>query len=144
MDILLDARRKAEAVVQDMSDPDLRRAAFQVILKHLLEQSSPPMDSEGSTVARSSAPQVPRSNSDLGKDLGLPRSAADRILVLRNEDFFQGGRGIGEIRDELQAHGWMYALTAISGPLMKLVRQRQLRRMMSGEGKKKNFKYFNP
>jgi len=144
MDVLLDARKRAEAAVEDMSDPDLRRTAFQVILKHLLEQSSAATDSNTRAVARPPALLRERNSKDPEQDVGLPRSAAERILALRDQGFFEGGRGIGEIRDELQAHGWMYALTAISGPLMKLVRQRQLRRMIFGEGKKKNFKYFNP
>jgi hypothetical protein len=141
MDNLLDARKKAEEATEGMSDPELRRTAFGVILKHLLEQSSPkPQNSNVKAKAQLIAPiNVPRR----GDDEPAPRSAAERILALRDNGFFQTGRGIGEIRDELQAHGWMYALTAISGPLMKLVRQRVLRRMMSGDGKK-NFKYFNP
>lgn len=142
MDVLVEARRKAEAATEGMSDPDLRRTAFEVILKHLLEESS-----AGSGHARVNTRPPSRAAASLPTDRDhdelTPRSAVERILSLRDQGFFESGRGIGEIRDELQAHGWMYALTAISGPLMNLVRQRKLRRMMSGNGKK-NFKYFNP
>ena len=142
MDTLIDARIKAEAATEGMRDPELRRTAFEVILKHLLEQSAP-KPGYGS-VSTGSLPSAGEDlTTDRKQDAPSPRSAAERILVLRNEGFFQMGRGIGQIRDELQAHGWMYALTAISGPLMKLVRQRELRRMMSADGNK-NFKYFNP
>ena len=142
MDFLVDARKKAEAATDGMTDPDLRRTAFEVILKHLLEQSSS-KPAYANAITGSLVPAAESRTIDQGHDAANPRSAAERIMALRDEGFFQTGRGIGEIRDELQAHGWMYALTAISGPLMKLVRQRVLRRMMSGDGKK-NFKYFNP
>jgi hypothetical protein len=142
MDILIEARKKAELATEGMTDPDLRRTAFGVILKHLLEQSSPgPQYVNPHT--RSFIPNVKASTTDNEHEAVNPRSTGERILVLRGEGFFQTGKGIGEVRDELQAHGWMYALTAISGPLMKLVRQRELRRMMAGDGKK-SYKYFNP
>lgn len=143
MDVLVDARKKAEAATEGMTDADLRRTAFEVILKHLLEQSSPKPTNPNATAAPAASRAESLTIDDEHNDEPNPRSAAERILALKAEGFFQTGRGIGEIRDELQAHGWMYALTAISGPLMKLVRHRELRRMMSGDGKK-NFKYFNP
>jgi hypothetical protein len=142
MDILVEARTRAEAATEGMSDPELRRTAFEVILKHLLEQSSSKPSHPGAIIVSLASAGESRTI-DQEREIPNPRSAAERVLSLKAEGFFQTGRGIGEIRDELQAHGWMYALTAISGPLMKLVRQRELRRMVSGDGKK-NFKYFNP
>src|SRR5437899_12357696 len=58
----------------------------------------------------------------------VPHSVPARILTLKTEGFFAEQRGIGEIRDELQTHGWRYKVTALSGPLMRLVRERELRR----------------
>jgi hypothetical protein len=65
-------------------------------------------------------------------------------LQLKAEGFFDNQRGIGEIRRELQTHGWRYPLTALSGTLMKLVRARELRRERVNDGHKTAYKYFNP
>jgi hypothetical protein len=140
MDTLVEARKKAEAAVSDMVDPDLKRKAFEVILAHLLNQSAG--RTEAPTVEPSSFRKHHRKNEERRPE--IPKSATDRILRLQADGFFEAGRGIGEIRDELQAHGWMYQLTAISGPLMKLVRLRSLKRLQSGEGKRKVYRYFNP
>jgi hypothetical protein len=143
MDHLVELRKKAEAAVADMPDEALRTKAFEVILGHLLSEAA--QGSPGAATPHS--PGVSKGKKALEAGLGtrgLPVSSPDRILTLKSEGFFEGGRGIREIRDELQAHGWMYRLNAISGPLMKLVRQRQLRRAQFNDGKKKVFKYFNP
>jgi len=145
MDVLLQARKRAEAAVSDMPDPDLRTAAFQVILKHLLDQLFTSATPDIASAPRPHGPAQARQSADTQQQASnLPRSVGTRILVLRDQGFFEGGRGIGEIRDELQARGWMYDLTAISGPLMKLVRRRHLRRVQSTNGKRKTFRYFNP
>jgi len=144
MDELLEARKKAEAAVQGMADGDLKTKAFEVFLRHLLSHG------EGAPRSAPSEPRVARkakqaARRGAGSGGGsLPVYAPDRILSLKDEGFFKAGRGMREIRDEMQAHGWMYKLNAISGPLMKLVRQRQLRRATFSNGNKKIFKYFNP
>lgn len=143
MDILTDARKKAEAAVADMPDPDLKRTAFQVILKHLLDQSAASGGTGASGPRHIAAARGQASDARRGP-VSRPGSTSDRILALLAEGFFDSGRGIGEIRDELQVHGWMYGLTAISGPLMKLVRRRQLRRVQSGNGRRKAYRYFKP
>ena len=143
MDELLEARNRAEAAVSDMKDPQLRAAAFSVFLQHLLSgpQGMRPQVSVAAPPGREkgAGPSAPKLTG-----ARVPQSASERILTLRDEGFLDPGRGIGEIRDELQAHGWMYALTALSGTLMNLVRSRQLRRVQSNDGKKKTFKYFRP
>lgn len=143
MEDLIEARRRAEESVQGMPEGDLKTKAFEVILSHLL--------SGGSTRAGGAPERASRSRrrrqSGRSRESAAEREpifATDRILALREEGFFQDGRGMREIKDELQAHGWMYKLNAISGPLMKLVRQRHLRRAAFSDGSKKVFKYFNP
>jgi hypothetical protein len=144
MDELLTARKKAESAVQDMADGDLKTKAFEVFLRHLL--------SHGEDTPQAAVPERrgTRKTSRAARRVAgggggsLPAFAPDRILSLKDEGFFKTGRGMREIRDEMQAHGWMYKLNAISGPLMKLVRQRQLRRATFSNGNKKIFKYFNP
>ena len=51
---------------------------------------------------------------------------------------------IGEIRAELQAHGWHYPVTTLSGELIKLVQRRKLRRQRVKVGKKLAWHYSNP
>lgn len=143
MDELLNTRKQAEAAVSDMKDPDMKAAAFQVILQHLLSRSEAPRNSSNSDSRPGSRKEASGSGT-MTEDERPPESTAERILLLKNEGFLDPGRGIGEIRDELQAHGWMYALTALSGPLRQLVRRRELRRVQFHEGKKKTFKYFKP
>jgi len=135
MDDVLEARRQAEAAVEEMTDPELKKVAFQVILQHLLAQTVGP---------NNDATPPPAVSEDKPAKLKLPGSVSERILSLRDGGFLDPGRSIGEIRNELQAHGWMYAVTALSGPLMKLVRQRELRRVQSNDGGKKVFRYFKP
>jgi hypothetical protein len=143
MDELLEARRQAEAAVSDMTDPELRAAGFKVILQHLLSLGGS-VRAEGPSARAPKAGKGTVASDAKPARAKLPKSASERILTLRDEGFLDPGRRIGEIRDELQAHGWMYALTALSGTLMKLVRNRELRRVHSNEGKKKAFKYFKP
>jgi hypothetical protein len=71
-------------------------------------------------------------------------STKTRILLLREEGFFAVPRAISEVKAELQAHGWIHPMTALSGPLQSLVRERELRRVKEGGGKKKGWKYVNP
>jgi hypothetical protein len=140
MDELLEARKRAESAVSDMEDPQLRTTAFQVILQHLLSRGT----TESTQVLPTAHREAREGPSDATPSVTIPKSTSERILALRDEGFLDPGRGIGEIRDELQAHGWMYALTALSGTLMDLVRKRQLRRVQSGDGKKKVYRYFRP
>ena len=75
----------------------------------------------------------------------VPTTAPARILALKAEGFFSEPRTISQIRDELQARGWRYDLTALSGTLMKLVRPgKGLRRAKGKDGSKKGYAYFNP
>lgn len=139
---ILDTIRAAESAAAQVSDPELRRDAFKVILAHLLGEGNS-RSGPAKTEHADSPADVRESPRPTRSPSSSPASTTDRILKLRDEGFFDSGRAIAEIRDELQAHGWMYPLTAISGPLMKLVRRREIKRIMSGDGRKKTFRYFN-
>jgi hypothetical protein len=142
---LIEARKKAELAVAEMSEGELRVEAFKIILNRLLAEggnAAPPAK------GRASHPQHdkrrnPDSSSEADED-GVPHSAPARVLALKAEGFFGERRGISDIRDELQTHGWRYDITALSGTLMSLVQKRQLRRSKVEDGNKTTYKYFNP
>ena len=74
----------------------------------------------------------------------VPSSTPARVLSLREEGFFDQQRSLGAIRDELQIHGWIYQLTALSGTVQTLVQKRELRRTLVSNGKKKVYCYVKP
>lgn len=139
---LIAARQAAERAVADMPEGDLKVKAFEVILGRLLavpnEQRATPPSSRKRTEARTGQ------DSSLHQSQAVPTSTPARILALKREGFFSEERGISEIRDELQTHGWRYELTALSGALMNLVRSRELRRAKVIASGKSSYKYFNP
>ncbi len=145
-DSLKDARKKAELAVADMPEGELRVEAFKLILNRLLaEGGSAAPEQKGRSGRHHRGENRSHNSSSEGHEDAAPRSVPARILELKAVGFFDEERGIGEIRDELQTQGWRYDLTALSGPLMKLVQARELRRSKVGDdGKKTTYKYFNP
>jgi hypothetical protein len=134
---LIKARKQAEKAVEDMPEGELKVKAFEVILGHLL-----PGEAEPSSTALSVESKKRKSGPSVrGKG---PMTLTGRILVLRDEAYFSGQRGIGEVRDELSAHGWHYPLSTLSGSLQALVRARELRRQKTKLGNKIVWKYSNP
>jgi len=135
---LIDLRKQAERAVAEMADGELKVKAFEVILSHLLggrqEAQGPPPGDEAP--ARSKLKEV--------KVGASARSIAGRILVLRDEGFFKTQKTIGEVREELRAHGWHYPLTTLSGRLQAMVQQRKLRRERAKQANKRVWKYSNP
>lgn len=133
---LIEMRKKAELAVAGMGDEQLRLKAFEVILAHLLGSADP----------GSSTSLVPRENG-AAKDDRTPSMAVslkDRILSLKDGQFFSTPRAIGEIKGELAAHGWHYPLSNLSGKLQGLARTRSLRRMKVSDGGRMIWKYSMP
>ena len=135
---LIDLRKQAEKAVAEMADGELKVKAFEVILDHLLgsrqgAQGPPPRDD---------APAPPKPKG--AKESASAKSITGRILVLRDEGFFKTQKTIGEVREELRAHGWHYPLTTLSGRLQAMVQQRKLRRERAKQANKKVWKYSNP
>ena len=143
---VIEARKKAEHAVADMPEGDLKVKAFEVILNRLLSAGEDASSAAGSTPReRHEGSEAAGRNPGTGNQMDAePRTAPARVLQLKGEGVFDNQRGIGEIRRELQTHGWRYPLTALSGTLMKLVRARELRRERVNDGHKTAYKYFNP
>lgn len=135
---LIELRKQAEKAVKDMPDGEFKLKAFEVILNHLLAPGK--MQAQTSSDAGSSSKHVPAPEPDTAD----AESAQGRILVLKAEGFFKSPRSIGQTRSELQAHGWHYPVTTLSGELMKLVQRRRLRRQRGKEGNRQVWVYTNP
>ena len=133
---LIELRKLAEQAVANMPDGDMKVKAFEVMLGHLLAGS-------GATI--SVAPGTVKKTHSKQRESDAPaKTSSGRILVLKEEEFFQSPKAIGEIQEELKAHGWHYAVTALSGPLQTLVQKRRLRRQKVKQGSKEMYKYTNP
>ena len=128
---LITARKKAEDAVADMADEALRIKAFEVILASLLSNPS-------------NATATPSKKSPTHPGRHQPTALGGRISVLANEAFFSAPRSLSEIQSKLTEHGWHYPQSSLSTPLVRLVRQRQLRRLQLNEGNKKVWKYSMP
>jgi hypothetical protein len=140
--VLTAARQAAERAVEDMPDGPMKLKAFEVILNRML---SPAI--ENSPVASLRRPRKlafaakAKAVPDVPAD-SPPKSSPERILALRDDNFFAEPKGLAEIRDALALRGWVYPLTSLSGRMQGLVQRRQLRRVQ--DGKKKTYRYVNP
>lgn len=134
---IIELRKQAEKAVADMQDGEFKLKAFEVILNHLLSPGTPESTSDSAAVPKTAAKQ--RRSVDIETE-----STAGRILVLKDEDFMKSPKTIGQIRAELQAHGWHYPVTTLSGELIKLVQKRKLRRQKGKVGKRNTWLYTNP
>ena len=134
---LIAIRKQAEKAVDAMPEGELKVKAFEVILAHLLGGGQPA--SVGSRP--SPEPEPPRKKGSTTRD---KTTIGGRILVLRDEGFFKAQKTIGQVREELRAHGWHYPVTTLSGRMQSLVRRAELRRERVKEGKNRTWKYSNP
>ena len=134
---LIALRVQAERAVSNMPDGELKLKAFEVILHHLL---SGPGESTGSKPGETPS----NAKTKLHPEGTAAKSISGRILVLKDEEFFKTQKTIGEVREELKAHGWHYPLTTLSGRMQKLVQQHELRRERAKQGNKNIWKYSNP
>ncbi len=98
--------------------------------------------------ATSEATRVPKRRNVRPRRSGRARQSTKRkrtgpteyIRQLKTENFFQTKRTIAEVRDKLEADAHIYPVTALSAPLYRLVRKRELRRLREGG----TWKYVNP
>jgi hypothetical protein len=130
---LIAARKKAEESVSDMAEGPLKVTAFQVILSSLLSSPAPNTTKTDANEARLEEPRR-----------GALSSVAQRIELLAEEQFFTEPRSLSEIQTKLAEHGWHYPQTNLSTPLIRLVRQRRLRRLPIQVGNKRVWKYALP
>jgi hypothetical protein len=128
---LIALRKEAEAAVADMGEGPAKVEAFKLILRSLLVGGVSPVEPQVSAVVRQSPGEA-------------PSSLAARISLLADEGFLSQPRSLGEIQDSLAQHGWHYPQSNLSTPLVRLVRQRRLRRLQIADGGKRVWKYSLP
>jgi len=124
-------QQKALAAVAEMPDGELKTKAFEVFLQHLLNLESSLIQPKSISIEKA-VEKTKRSSRQ-------PGTIKSRILLLKDEKFFELPRTISDVKNELHAHGWIHPNTALSGALQSLVRERHLRRL-----KDKVWKYVNP
>jgi hypothetical protein len=141
MEVLMDekflreARLKAERVIADMPDGDLKLKTFEITLNHLLSSGGAESNGKSRTAKKPGpSPSATRKANTL----------SERILMLQSEAFFNTPQTIGAVRAGLQTYGWHYPVTTLSGTLQSLVQKRKLRRERVKENKKSVWKYSNP
>jgi hypothetical protein len=134
---LIELRKQAEKSVTDMPEGELKLKAFEVILTHLLSSGKADVATPPASGAKAKAEAAEVADMEA-------KSTAGRILVLKNEGFFKSPKSIGQVREELQAHGWHYPVATLSGELMGLVQKRKLRRQRGKLGNKSVWLYTNP
>jgi hypothetical protein len=54
--------------------------------------------------------------------------AGDLVIKLREEGFFNKPKALGEVSEALEAEGFLYPTTSLSGVVLGLVKKRELRR----------------
>mgnify|MGYP001588524955 CR=1 FL=1 len=113
---LTGAVAEAESAVASVKDPELRRAAFEKVLQHLLENQA------GS--AKKTKSKVAQAQSRTKAKTGPTGYIADLI----DDDFFKKPRSIAEVKAELANRGHHIPITALSSPLQRLCRAKRLRR----------------
>jgi len=139
------ALRRAEQLASNIKDAGLRSVAFDRILQFLLLTSggpATPSRAESEHQRRTPSKQMTARTSKVrGKAIAGPRG---RLLQLREADFFKTPRTIDEIQTELRRLGHHYPQNALSTPLLRLTRGRDLRRLEGKDGKKTLWRYCNP
>jgi hypothetical protein len=130
---LISARKRAEAAVAEMADGPLKEKAFEVILASLLGGGG-----RAYSLTRTAATEPQEA------DGSPPSSLAGRIGLIAEDGFFAEPKSLSEIKEKLAEHGWHYPQPNLSTPLVRLVRQRRLRRLQLAEGKKRVWKYTLP
>jgi hypothetical protein len=134
-DGLTDAVAEAESAVASVKDPELRRAAFEKVLQHLLENQGGPTRTSRSSAARAPAKGAAKSSTKAGP--------TGRIADLIDDGFFTKPRSIAEVKAELANRGHHIALTALSTPLQRLCKSKRLRRQKGTAASGGSYGYTN-
>ena len=61
-----------------------------------------------------------------------PSGPTDYIREMVDQHYFKTKRDIGAVRDKLEEGGHIYPVTSLSGPLLRLVKNKELRRIKEG------------
>lgn len=136
-DHLKKAVAEAEAAVAAVKDPNLKVAAFEKVLQHLLSAS----DSGGQRPVKPSlAPRTPSAARARPTGRSGPQARIEELIA---EGFFKKPRTLGDVKSQLANRGFHIARTSLSGPLQALCQKKLLRRQKGIAGDKDAFGYSN-
>jgi hypothetical protein len=128
---------QAEKAVRGVTDPELRRIAFQKVLEDLLGGGiSSSVKSSPAEKVTGKAPVKRRSRRAKAAGTG-PKAY---ITELIDEGFFKKPKTITAVKVELGNRGHHIPLTSLSTPLIRLTKAKALRR---SKGDKNTFLYSN-
>jgi len=130
-DGLTGAVAEAESAVAAVKDPELRRAAFEKVLEHLLGSQAAHVR-RGKAQAAGGQPKAKKKAGPTG-----------RIEDLIEENFFKKPRSISEVKAELANRGHHIPITSLSNPLQRLCRDKRLRRQKGIAAGRGGFGYTN-
>jgi len=125
----------AQEAVSKMTDESLKTIAFQTVLQRLLVADEVAGSIEASKPTETKA--KPRKKQ--------PKGIKGRIEELITEGFFNQKRTLGEVKAELERHGWFHPSTDLSPTLLSLLKDKKLRRIKEpeNEGGKLVWRYSN-
>jgi len=133
--------KQAEAAVASVKDGDLKGIAFGKILDALLgpgtggreQQREPsPKGGPGPTVGRKAPGAKP------GRKKTGPKAYVEDLI---SDGFFSSPKTLTAVRAELGNRGHHVPMTSLSGPMITLCQERQLRRQKAKDGKKQIYTY---
>jgi hypothetical protein len=128
---------EAEASVAAVKDPNLRVAAFEKVLQHLLAGA------EESPRQSGSAPRSPRKTASPKSKPVSRAGPRGRIEEMVADGFFKKPRTLSDVKTELANRGFHIPRTSLSGPLQALCQKKMLRRQKGIAGDKDAFGYSN-
>jgi len=126
---------QAEAAVNDLKDPELKRIAFEKILEDLMrggEAKRQPSTSPSTARPKAKSEKATKAKSAKG-------GTSSYIRELIEDSFFKKPKTISEVKVELENLGHHIPLHSLSTPLQRLCQSRELRRGRDNE--KKTFLY---
>ena len=135
-----DIVKQAEQAVKGVTDPELRRVAFEKILSALLAK-------EGLGVGSTQAKGKPLPASGPFSNRKAKRKAQGPKTYIRemiDEGFFAKPKSLPQVKAELENRGHHIAVTTLSGPLQALCQDKLLRRQKTkapGKGGKERQAY---
>ncbi len=116
-------RKKIELATQAVSaisDQSLKGVAFKVVLERLL--ASDDEETRGKETAR---PPQPKPTPPAKR----PKGPKGRIEELVAEGVFHQKKALNEVKQELAARGWHHTIQELNPSLLRLVKEKKLRRI---------------
>ncbi|MDD5302741.1 MAG: hypothetical protein PHS14_06480 [Elusimicrobia bacterium] len=114
-------RSTAEEAVHDMKDGDMKVKAFEVVLKHLLESGAPSAPSSTKKAINKAAKTTRKQDGPTA-----------RIADLIETGIFDKPCALGIVHAALRDLGHLYPLSTVSVTLLRLARDKKLRRVREG------------